>query len=49
MLYVHMLNDTAFAVGRTLIAIIENFQNKDGSVDIPKPLQKYFYKKKIGG
>ena len=47
--YVHMLNDTAFAVGRTLIAIIENFQKKDGSVEIPKPLQKYFYKKSIGG
>ena len=46
--YVHMLNDTAFAIGRTLIALIENHQQKDGSVAIPKVLQKYYYKKIIG-
>lgn len=39
--YVHVLNGTAFAIGRTLIAILENFQQKDGSVRIPKVLQKY--------
>ncbi len=39
--YVHILNGTAFAVGRTLIAILENYQQKDGSVLIPKVLQNY--------
>lgn len=39
--YVHMLNGTAFAIGRTLIAIIENFQRADGAIDIPKVLQPY--------
>lgn len=39
--YVHMLNGTAFAIGRTLIAIIENYQNADGSITIPKVLQPY--------
>lgn len=45
--YVHMLNDTCFAIGRTLIAIIENYQTKDGDVEVPKILQKYIGKKKI--
>lgn len=45
--YVHMLNATAFAIGRTLIAILENYQQKDGSVKIPKILQKYIGKKEI--
>lgn len=39
--YVHMLNGTAFAIGRTLIAIIENYQQPDGSIAIPKKLQPY--------
>ncbi|MFH1462454.1 MAG: serine--tRNA ligase [bacterium] len=38
--FVHTLNGTAFAIGRILIAIIENYQQKDGSVRIPKVLQK---------
>ena len=38
---VHTLNGTAFAIGRTLIAILENYQQKDGSVKIPEVLQKY--------
>ena len=45
--HVHMLNATAFAIGRTLIAILENYQQKDGSVKIPKVLQKYVGKKEI--
>jgi seryl-tRNA synthetase len=45
--YVHILNGTAFAIGRTLIAILENYQQKDGSVKIPKVLQKYVGKKEI--
>lgn len=45
--YVHMLNATGFAIGRTLIAIMENYQQKDGSIKIPKVLQKYVGKKEI--
>lgn len=44
---VHILNGTAFAIGRTLVAIIENNQNEDGEVDIPKVLHKYLNFKKI--
>ncbi|MBM3251140.1 MAG: serine--tRNA ligase [Candidatus Nealsonbacteria bacterium] len=39
--FIHTLNGTAFAIGRTLIAIIENYQQKDGSVKVPQILQKY--------
>jgi seryl-tRNA synthetase len=45
--YVHTLNGTAVAIGRTLIAIMENYQQKDGSIAIPKVLQAYVGKKKI--
>lgn len=37
----HTLNNTAIATSRALVAILENFQNKDGSVDIPKVLIPY--------
>jgi seryl-tRNA synthetase len=36
--YVHMLNGTAIAVGRAMLAIIENYQNEDGSITIPEVL-----------
>ncbi len=39
--FVHMLNGTAFAIGRTIVAILENYQQKDGSVLIPEVLQPY--------
>lgn len=39
--FVNVLNATAFAIGRTLIAIMENYQQKDGSISVPKVLQKY--------
>ena len=39
--FVHTLNGTAFAVGRTIIAILENYQQKDGSILVPKALEKY--------
>lgn len=39
--FLHILNGTAFAIGRTIIAILENFQQEDGSVKIPQVLQKY--------
>jgi len=45
--YVHMLNNTALASPRLLIAIWENYQKKDGSVKIPEVLQKYVGKKVI--
>jgi seryl-tRNA synthetase len=45
--FVHILNGTAFAIGRTIIAILENYQNEDGSIEIPKVLQKYLPFKKI--
>jgi seryl-tRNA synthetase len=38
--YVSILNGTAFAIGRTIIAILENYQKEDGSIEIPKVLQK---------
>lgn len=38
---VHTLNGTAFAMPRLLIAIIENYQQKDGSIEIPEVLRKY--------
>ena len=40
--FVHMLNGTAFAVGRSILAILENYQQKDGSIKIPKALKRYF-------
>ncbi len=39
--YVHTLNGSGLAVGRTMAAILENYQEKDGSVVIPEPLRKY--------
>ena len=45
--FVHTLNSTLVATERTMVAIMENFQNSDGSVRIPKVLQKYFRKERI--
>ncbi|MEK7129446.1 MAG: aminoacyl--tRNA ligase-related protein, partial [Patescibacteria group bacterium] len=42
--FVHMNDATAFAVGRTLIAILENYQQKDGSIRVPKVLQSFIGK-----
>lgn len=39
--YVHTLNGSALAVGRALIAVIENYQDEDGSIAIPDVLQSY--------
>ncbi len=39
--FVHTLNGSGLAVGRTLVAILENFQDGDGSVSIPKALRPY--------
>jgi len=45
--YVHTLNSTLVATQRTMVAIMENFQTKDGHVNIPNVLQKYMGKKTI--
>jgi seryl-tRNA synthetase len=41
--YVHTLNGSGLAVGRTLVAILENYQQADGSVIIPEVLRHYLY------
>lgn len=41
--FVHTLNGSGLAVGRTLAAILENYQNEDGSVTIPKALVPYMH------
>ena len=41
--YAHTLNSTAIATSRTIRAILENYQNEDGSVTIPEPLRPYLY------
>ncbi|QDS86567.1 Serine--tRNA ligase [Rosistilla ulvae] len=46
--FVHTLNGTAFATGRAMIAIIENNQQADGSIAVPKALQPWVGKEKIG-
>ena len=45
--YVHTLNSTLVATERTMVAIMENFQNENGSINVPKVLQKYFGKETI--
>jgi len=45
--YVHLLNNTMVATSRAMVAILENFQQKDGSVKIPKVLHKYLNFKEI--
>jgi len=38
---VHTLNGSALAVGRTIVAIMENYQNEDGTIEIPEVLKRY--------
>ena len=38
---VHTLNGSGLAVGRTLVAVLENYQNEDGSITVPEVLQPY--------
>ncbi|MEO8191023.1 MAG: serine--tRNA ligase [Acidobacteriota bacterium] len=40
--YVHTLNGSGLAIGRTLVAVLENYQQADGSVEIPVALRPYF-------
>ena len=39
--FVHTLNGSGLAVGRTLVAVLENYQNEDGSIDVPEALHPY--------
>jgi seryl-tRNA synthetase len=41
--FVHTLNGSGLAVGRTLVAILENFQQRDGSVIVPEALRSYMH------
>ena len=45
---VHTLNGSGLAVGRTLIAILENYQQADGSVLVPEVLRRWVGKDRIG-
>jgi len=45
--YVHTLNGTVLALGRAMVALYENYQNKDGSVSIPSVLKPYLGKERI--
>jgi seryl-tRNA synthetase len=47
--FVHTLNGTCIAIGRTLIAIMENYQRADGSIEVPKVLRPYVGKETLGG
>jgi len=47
--FVHTLNGTCIAIGRTLIAIMENYQRADGSIEVPKVLRPYVGKVMLGG
>lgn len=46
--YAHSLNCTAIPTPRILVSLVENFQQKDGTIKIPEPLQKYLGKEVIG-
>ena len=45
--FAHTLNGSGLAVGRTLIAIVENYQQKDGSVVVPEALRQYVGRDRI--
>jgi seryl-tRNA synthetase len=47
--FVHTLNGTAVAISRALIAVIENYQEADGSITVPEALRKWVGKDRIGG
>ena len=44
----HTLNGSGLAVGRTLLAVLENYQQADGRIQIPEALQAYMGKEFIG-
>ena len=46
--FAHSLNNTALATPRILVSLLENYQNEDGSIDVPECLRKYIGKDRIG-
>ena len=48
-IFVHTLNGSALAIGRTMVAILENYQNEDGTINVPEALQPYMGGTKIIG
>jgi len=46
--YVHTLNGSGLAIGRTLVAIMENYQLPDGKIQVPKVLVPYMGMEVIG-
>ena len=40
--FVHMLNGSGMATGRILVAVMENYQREDGTIEIPTVLKKFF-------
>jgi seryl-tRNA synthetase len=46
--FVHTLNGSGLAIGRTLVAVLENYQQKDGSVIVPEALRPYMGMERIG-
>ncbi len=47
--FMHLLNGTVFAMGRTIIAILENYQQADGTIEVPKVLRPFMGKMKSIG
>ena len=47
--FVHTMNGSGVAVGRALVAVLENYQNADGSVRVPEVLQGYLGGAKVIG
>ena len=45
--FVHTLNGSGLAVGRTMVAVLENYQQADGSVAVPEALQPYMNGKQV--
>ena len=45
--FVHTINGSGLAVGRTLVAVVENYQQKDGSVVVPEALRPYMNGKEV--
>jgi seryl-tRNA synthetase len=45
--YLHTLNGSGLAVGRTWVAIVENYQQADGTIVIPEPLRPYLNAERI--
>jgi seryl-tRNA synthetase len=47
--FIHTLNGSGLGLPRTMVAILENYQNKDGTVTVPEVLRKYMKGKEIIG